>query len=417
MQINKSILENQLRLLTIPLAGTETVTVLVLVGTGSKHELEEQAGISHFLEHLMFKGTKKRPSTKIISEELDSVGGMFNAFTGNEATGYWVKSEKAHLNLALDVISDMLSSSKLENLEIDRERGVILEEIKMYQDIPQEYVGELFEKLLYENQPAGRPVIGYPKNIKSFTRKNFVDYLASQYKSSNIIIAIAGNFASADLNINKFFGSFKPGIIKDKPGVTENQDRPQEMVFLKKTDQTHLCLGFRAKNARHKDRYALMVLANVLGGMMSSRIWLSVRERQGLAYYVKTHYEKNSDTGYIVTQAGVAHNKIKPALNAILKEYANAHKISLPELTKAKENLKGKLLINLEASEEVANFAAGQELLRQKILTPSQIIAKINKISSSDIERVAQETFQNKNLNLCLITPKKSSYLSPLSLK
>jgi len=161
----------------------------------------------------------------------------------------------------------------------------------------------------------------------------------------------------------------------------------------------------------------LMVLANVLGGMMSSRIWLSVRERQGLAYYVKTHYEKNSDTGYIVTQAGVAHNKIKPALNAILKEYANAHKISLPELTKAKENLKGKLLINLEASEEVANFAAGQELLRQKILTPSQIIAKINKISSSDIERVAQETFQNKNLNLCLITPKKSSYLSPLSLK
>lgn len=413
MRIIKSKLKNGARLIKIPMPSTETVTVLVLVGTGSKYESKEQAGISHFLEHLMFKGTKKRPTTLAISEELDKVGGVFNAFTGDEYTGYWAKMDKSHLVLALDIISDILQNSLFKSSEIERERGVILEEIKMYKDIPMQYVGQLFEKLLYGNQPAGRSIIGFAKNIRNFKRKDFIDYYNSQYKTDNIVICIAGNIEK--LKDIKF--DFKSGKPKSKLAVREIQIKPNVFVHKKQTDQTHLCLGVRAYDMKHKDSYALSLLATILGGMMSSRMWISIREREGLAYYIKTSYERSTDTGYLVTQAGVDHNKIKKAVSAILNEYKKADKVSEKELNKAKENIKGKLLMGLESSDAVASFIANQELLTLKTLTPEQIIDKINKVTIYDIKRVAKDIFQNRNLNLCLITPKQLNYQPILLLK
>lgn len=409
MKIIKSKLENGIRLVEAPMPGTETVTVLVLVRTGARNEAKDIAGISHFLEHLMFKGTKKRPNTKIISEELDRVGGVFNAFTGEEFTGYWAKVGKNHIDLVLDILSDMLENSLLKPSEIERERGVILEEIKMYKDMPMQYISRLFEKLLY----GGQPVIGNQKTVKSFKRQDFINYFDKQYKTQDIVICIAGNFG----RIGRLPFRFKAGKAQGKLEIREVQAKPKILLHKKQTDQTHLCLGVRAYGLFHPDRYALALIASILGGMMSSRMFISIRERQGLAYYIKTTIEQYTDCGYLVTQAGVDHNKIEQTISAIMKEYKKAGRVSKLELDKAKENIKGKLLMGLESSDAVASFIAGQELLTGKILTPQQISARIDKVSPQDIKRVAEDIFQEDKLNLCLITPRQSNYQPLLFLK
>ena len=414
MKLIKTTLKNGLRVVKVPMQGTETVTAIVLVGTGSKHEKKETSGLSHFLEHMMFKGTKKRPSTKILTEILDRVGGVYNAFTGEEYTGYWIKVDSSHSDLALDVLSDMLLNSKIPSGEIEREKGVILEEIKMYQDRPMDYVGELWEKLLYGNQPAGWPIIGNKKTVTSFKRKDFVKYFGDQYKAENMVVVLAGNVGK--LNVEKYFGSVKSGEFGGKPEVKVNQKKPGVLVYKKAVDQTHLIVGFRAYNLFHKDRYALTLLASILGGMMSSRIWLSVRERQGLAYSVRTMADMSTDCGSLLTQAGVGHSKVEQAVSAIMKEYKKIRdkKVSKSELDKAKENLRGKLLIGMEASDAVATSFAMQEVLTGKLVTPKQIINRVNKVTPSDIQRVARDVFKEDGLNLCMITNEERGNLDKL---
>ncbi len=408
----KTILKNGLRIITIPLKNTNTVTVLVLVGTGSKYETKEINGISHFLEHMFFKGTKKRPNTLKIAETLDKIGGAYNAFTGKEYTGYWAKVDFKHLDLALDWVSDIFLNSKLEQKEMEREKGVILEEIKMYLDTPMKHIQELWEKLLYGDQPAGWFIIGEKENIIKLNREKLLNYFKTHYLAENTVVCVAGNIKSKGIKekIKKYFKNIHKGNLKPKLKVIEEQKSPQSLIHFKKTDQTHLCLGVRGYDLFSPQRYAQTLLAVILGGNMSSRLWISVRERRGLAYYIHTSSENATDTGYLVTQAGVDHQNVEQVIDLILKEYRalKNKKITQAELQKAKDYIKGNISLSLESSDSQASFYGFQELLCGKILTLKQKFSKIDKVSVKDIQKTAQDIFQPEKLNLALIGPFKN---------
>ncbi len=407
----KTKLKNGLRVLTVPVKNTKTVTTLLLVGAGSKYEARENNGVSHFLEHMFFKGTKKRPDTLKLIEPLDKVGGSYNAFTSQEFTGYWAKLASRHLDIAMDWISDIYLNSKFEQAEINRERGTILQELNMYLDTPMRYVSDLWTSLLYGDQPAGWRIIGQEKVIKKIKRQDFISYLKSHYSSQNTIIVVAGAVEHQEIvkKVNSYFKEMNTLPVKDKLAVQEKQTRPQVLVHYKKTDQTHLHLGWRGYHLFHPDKYALGLLAIILGGNMSSRMFISVRERQGLAYYIGTSADLDTDTGSLFTKAGVDNLKAEKAIATILKEYTKIKKskVSPAELKKAKEYVKGTALISMESSDEQASYYGFQELLTDRILTLEEKFAKIDAVSVDDIQRVAQDLFQPKNLNLALIGPFK----------
>jgi predicted Zn-dependent peptidase len=407
----KTILENSLRIITAPFKSTKTVSVLILVGTGSKYETKEINGISHFLEHMFFKGTKRRPTTLKLVEPLDRIGGVYNAFTSQEYTGYWVKVAAEHLDLALDWISDINLNSKIEQEEIDRERGTILQEINMYLDTPASYISDVWTDLLYGDQPAGWRVIGREEVIKKIQRSDFIKYLKEHYSSKNTIVAVAGqiNHKTVIDKAKKYFQRISEREAKDKPPVKEKQDRPRVLVHYKETDQTHLYLGFRAYDIFHPDKYALGLLGVILGGNMSSRMWISVRERQGLAYYISSGVDTATDSGALYTRAGVDNQRLGKAIKTILGEYKKMvrQKVSPSELKKAKDYTKGTTLIGMESSDEQAAFYGFQELLTGEILTLKEKFAKIDKVTINDIQRVAKDIFRPEKLNLALIGPFK----------
>jgi len=414
MNFKKTTFKNGLRLITAPMKDTNTVTVIVAVAAGSKYETRNLNGLSHFLEHMFFKGTKKRPKTKDIAETLDAVGGEYNAYTSQESTAYFAKVDKEHIRLALDVVSDIYLNSKLDAKEIEKERGVILQEVNMYEDTPMLLVQEDFERLLYGDQPAGWRVIGTKENIAGFRRKDFVRYMGKFYNASNTVVCIAGNFADAGeagviRETEKIFSKMRKNNENKKQKTAEKQEKPALKIKRKKTDQVHLVLGFRGYNMFHPDRFALALLANILGGTMSSRLFLSVRERLGLAYYVSASSEEYSDCGYFSVRAGVDTDKIKikKTVKTIIAEIKKirARGVSEKELKKAKDNLRGKMALSLESSDEVASFLAGQELARREIKTPEEILAKIEKVRRNDILKVAKNLFAEEKLNLALIGP------------
>lgn len=407
----KTILKNGLRIITVPQKSTETVTVLVLVGTGSKYETRDICGASHFLEHLFFKGTKKRPNSLAVAEPLDKIGGIYNAFTGEEYTGYFAKIENSQIELALDWVSDIYLNSLLPAKEIEKERGVIIEEINMYLDTPMIYIGELWKKILYGDQPAGWEVAGTKESVAKIKRTELLNYMESQYVASNTIICVAGKIIPSQIinRIKKYFSKIKKTKPKFKTPVIEKQNKPQFLLFSKETDQAQLALGVRAYNLFHPQRYALELLAVILGGMMSSRLFEEIRTKLGIAYYVRTVVGNDSDTGYLVTSAGIDNKNIEKAILTILKEYKkiSQRKVPIKELKKAKDNVKGRMALELESSDAQASFYAGQELLEKKTLTPEEIFAKIDKVTASDIQKVAKDIFRPEKLNLALIGPFK----------
>lgn len=414
MHFKKTILKNGLRVITVPMKDTNTVTVIVAVAAGSKYETKDSNGLSHFLEHMMFKGTKKRPKTKDIAGALDAVGGEFNAFTSEEITAYYAKVDKEHIGLAVDVVSDIYLNSKIEAREIERERGVILQEINMREDTPMVDVQEEFEHLLYGDQPAGWKVIGTKENIIRVQQKDFLDYRKKFYNAGNTIVCVCGNFDSKGekeviRELGKVFAKMRKNGANKKQKTVERQSKPALKIKHKKTDQVHLILGFRGYDMFHSDRYILALLANILGGGMSSRLFLAVRERLGLAYYVKASSEEYSDCGYFAVAAGVdtSRAKIEKTVKTILKQIKTVRDkgVSESELRKAKDNVRGKMALSLESSDEVASFLAGQELSRREIKKPDEIMAEIEKVKKSDILRVAREVFVNEKLNLALIGP------------
>lgn len=405
----KTTLKNGLRVITVPLKNTQAVTVLALVGVGSKYEDKEINGISHFLEHMFFKGTKKRPGPKEIAETLDKVGGEYNAFTGEEYTGYYARVESSHLDLALDWVSDILLNSILPEAQVKKEKKVVTEEINMYLDNPMAYVQSLWKKVLYGDQPAGRDIAGTKKTIKAMNRKKLVQYMKEHYNASNSLVCIAGKIDPKQSlkKIEQYFGSLNKARKIKNFEVIEKQIKPKALLYYKKTDQTHICLGARAYNIFHPDRYALQVLATLLGGMMSSRMFLEIREKMGLAYYVSTSIETNPDTGFILTRAGVDNKKAKEAVKAILKEYKkiSEKEPTEKELQKAKDYFKGKTALSLETSEDLAFFCGIQEILKKEILLPEQILKEIDKVKTKDVLRVAKNVFAPEKINLALIGP------------
>lgn len=409
----KTTLKNGLRIVVVPQKSSQTVTALALVGTGSKYETKDTSGISHFLEHMYFKGTEKRPSPLAVAETMDKLGGVFNAFTSEEYTGYYAKVASSQAETALEWVADIYLNSLLPAKEMEKEREVIIEEINMYLDTPMLYVGELWKTLLYGDQPAGWDVTGTKESVSRISRRQLFDYMKSQYVAGNTIVCLSGrvSLSQAKNMVKKYFSGIKSRENQQKPPVFEGQRKPESISHFKETDQTHLILGVRTfYSVFHPQKYAAELLGVILGGMMSSRMFSEIREKLGLAYYIKTSVEADTDTGYLATTTGVDNSRVEKAIKSILREYKRISKTKVPatELKKAKENLKGKLSISLESSDAKAFFYAGQELLEKRIMTPQEIFKKIDKVSASDILKVAKDVFREDRLNLALIGPFKN---------
>lgn len=395
----------------MPLRDATSVTVLALFATGSKYETKDINGLSHFLEHMMFKGTKKRPTALAIGEELDRVGGFSNAFTSEEKTGYWIKVDWTKLDLALDIVSDMLINSKFDKKEMDKERGVIIEEMNMVKDAPRRYVWDLLGNLMYGDQPAGWDVLGTKEIISKVSREKLIEYYKKQYGAGNMTLIVAGKFEQKTIlrKIEKYFKKLNLRKPHDKPKVVETQNHPESLIHLKQTDQTHFCLSFRAFDIFDERRYPLAVLSSILGEGMSSRLFTRIREKHGLVYTIFSANDHMTDTGMLAIYAGVNNEKVQKALTETLDEIKKikAKGVTPAELKKAKDNFKGKTLIGLETSDEWASFVGGQEIITKKILMPEEILKKINKVTNKDIVAVAREVFKNEKMNLALIGPFK----------
>ncbi|MCK5096243.1 MAG: insulinase family protein [Candidatus Pacebacteria bacterium] len=413
MKHKKTVLENGLRIVTIPMKDNPTVTVMVLVEAGSKYETKEINGISHFLEHLCFKGTEKRLMPSDISTELDGLGAQTNAFTGHEFTGYYAKVATKHLSKTLDIISDLYLNPTLPAEEIEREKGVILDEINMYEDLPPRHVEDLFMKVLHGDHPAGWEIIGSKENVKKMTREDIVSYRSKHYVAEGTVVVVAGGgFDQKKLikDIEKKFetvSSLKKG---KKKKVIEKQDKPNIVIENKKTDQTHLFLGVRTFRMNSKNKAALKVLAGILGGGMSSRLFRKLREEMGVGYYIHASSEFFTDHGHLAANTGVCNERAGEVVGAILGEFKKMTEdiVDEKELKKVKDYLTGNIMLGLESSDSIAEYHGVQEVLKKDITEPKKLVADLQDVTASDVRAVARKIFKNDRLNLALIGPFKN---------
>ena len=411
MKYIKKILKNGLRVVTVPMADNPTVTVLVLVEAGSKYETKKINGISHFLEHMCFKGTEKRPKAIDISKELDAIGSQYNAFTAQEYTGYYAKSDAKHFKQIFDIVSDIYLNSTFPETEMQKEKGVIIEEINMYEDMPPRHVQDLMMELLYGNQPAGWNIAGEKKNILEMKRDDFTTYKKAHYlpKATTIVVAGKVNEKEVMQEINKIFGKIPAGKKSPKIKVKEKQTKPEVLIKFKKTDQTHFVLGLRSFDLFDKKNSVLSVLGGVLGGGMSSRLFQKLREEMGVGYYVRVYNDSFTDHGFFQVSAGVDNKRINEVITAVLEECRRLKNVLVgeEELNKVKECLIGNMKLSLESSDDIANFYGGQELLKKEIKNAEEKAKGIRKVNAQQIQALAKEIFQNKKLNLALIGPFK----------
>ncbi|RJR24660.1 insulinase family protein [Candidatus Microgenomates bacterium] len=402
-------LPNKLRVVSVPMEGISSATVLVLVGAGSRYEDKEKAGLSHFLEHMIFKGTQKRPSAFEISSLVDSVGAENNAFTSKDHTGYYIKIQNRHLELAFDILSDTLKNSLYLEEEINRERGTIIEEINLYEDTPLYKIDDVFYDVMFGDTPLGWSIAGSKETVSNIKREDFLSYTKRMYQAKDMVLVIAGNFKEEEAKklSEKYFSSIVEGEKEKFEKFEGSQEKPRVKVLNKKTDQAHLYLGYPAFSFHDPDKTALNVASAILGGGMSSRFFIQVRERRGLAYYVRSSTDYFEETGLIAASAGVNLHKINEVVKVLLEEFGKVKKgdVSEDELKKAKEFLKGRLALRLENSRSVAGWYAEKLLLEREIETPDQVFEKIEKITTSDIERVANRVFDENKINLAVIGP------------
>ncbi len=420
MKFSKNILKNGLRVVTIPMKDNPTVTVLVLVEAGSKYEEKGVNGISHFLEHMCFKGTIKRPKAIDISKELDALGSQYNAFTAQEYTGYYAKSDARHFSKIFDVVSDIYLNSTFPDAEMQKEKGVIIEEINMYEDMPNRHVQDLMMKLLYKNQPAGWNIAGEKKNILKMKRSDFVNYKKMHYLPEATVLVISGQVEEKNVlkEVNRVFGHIPRGKKVGKIKTKDIQSRSEALIKWKSTDQTHFVLGMRSYDFFNKKSPALSVLSGILGGGMSSRLFQKLREEMGVGYYVRAYNDAFTDHGFLQISAGVDNKRIYEVLKAVIKE-CNILKNELvgkEELEKVKEYLIGNMKLSLESSDDIANFYGGQELLKKELKNIEEKAREIRHVDSKEIQALARDIFQDKKLNLAIVGPfkEKKSFLKIL---
>ena len=402
--------KNGLRVLLAPMTETKAVTVLVLAKVGSRYETKDINGVSHFVEHLMFKGTKKRPTTLRISKELDSIGAEYNAFTSKDHTGYYIKARADKQELALEMLSDILFNSKFEAKEIDRERGVIVEEINMYEDNPMMYMEDLFEQTVFGDHPLGWNIAGPKEIIRKVSRTKIFNYYKKYYQPANMMVVVAGNITDQTKTlVKRYFSRHSVGKFGNNgfKKAAARQNKPQVQIMKKQTEQAQMALGFPAYSYYNSRIYALYLMSVIIGGNMSSRLFTNIRERKGLCYFIRATANIYQDTGTFMIQAGLDKLRLNAAISEILKELSKLKKngVSHQELRKAKDYLAGKLTLKLESSDDVAAWLAKQELLENRIITPDKLMAKLAKVTRQEISRVAKDIIKQNKLNLALIGP------------
>ena len=413
MKYKLKTLKNGLKIITVPMIDNPTVTVIVAVGTGSLNEKKSIMGISHFLEHMTFKGTVKRPTAFSISSELDAIGAESNAFTDKEITAYFAKADKTHLDTVLDVVSDLYLNPTLPADELEKERGVILQEYKMYLDNPKWTVDEVWEAHLYGDTPAGWNIVGIPETIASVQQKDFLNYRKTFYVASNTTVVVAGNINTAEIEkkVEKIFAQIPVSPTGKKNATKEKkQTKPEVHIEFKETDQTHLVLGVRSFDAFDNRNKTMRVLRGVLSSGMSSRLFQKMREELGICYYVYASQDGYMDHGHFSVHAGVDQKRLPIAVEAILVELRKivTEPISKEELLKVKEGMIGRMNLSIESSDDVAQMFARRSAEGKELLTPEQVAKEIRAVTAEDIQKLAKELFVDKNLNLVVLGKHKN---------
>jgi predicted Zn-dependent peptidase len=408
----KIILKNGLRILLVPQPENLAATVLILVRAGSEYEMKHQNGVSHFLEHMMFKGTTDRPEPGMIAHELTTLGAQFNAFTGTEYTGYYAKAQAEKLPKILEIVSDLYLHPLFNEAEIEKERGVIIQEVNMYKDDLPARAQRDFARLVYGDQPAGWDVGGEKPIIQMLARHDFVSYRNQRYVMSGTVVIVAGKFGEATTvaQIKKYFGALPRHTAPAKKKTVERQLAPKIKLHFKESDQAHIVLGFRAFDMFDERRYALRVLADLLGGGMSSRLFARIREKMGAAYYIWAAADLSLDHGLLTVSAGADRKRMEEVIRAILEECRILRDDAVPEkeLQKSKDHMIGGLVLGLETSDDLASFYGGQEVLTGGILSPTVLTDRIRKVTARDVQKVARAILKDEGLNLAVVGPYKS---------
>ena len=405
---HKTTLDNGLRVITTTMPHTRSVSVCFFIGVGSRYETDAEAGVSHFIEHLCFKGTPKRPSARDVSAAIEGVGGILNGGTDKELTVYWCKVAQPHFPLALEVLIDILLHSRFDPQDIERERQVIIEEINMIKDSPSQQVNLLIDDLLWPGHPLGRDIAGSKESVAAITRDMMLDYQASQYLPSNTVVSIAGNMKhqEAVTAVSQALANWTNQ--KPRPGYSAytEQPNPRLQVERRDTEQAHLCLALPGLNLFHPRRYTLDLLNAILGAGMSSRLFTEIRDKLGLAYSIHSYAEYLLDSGGVIIYAGVEPKNLPLAIKAILKELSRLkEKVPEAEISKAKELIKGRLLLSMEDTHHVANWLGGQEILTGRIFTVDQVVSIIDAITAEELKELAQELLVGSQLRLAVVGP------------
>ncbi len=401
-------------MIVTPMPSLESATLTVWVRVGSRNEEKERGGVSHFLEHVVFKGGKKYKDAQEVSHATDSIGAESNAGTSQEWTNFYIKCQASKMESAFDILSDILLYPKLTEQDIDVERGVILEEIAMKNDNPMDKIGDIFADLIFEGNPLSWDISGSKETVTNIKRQDFVDFRRGFYTASNIVITVSGGVEVKEIeNITKkYFSKLKPNTIKDPIKFVASQNKPKLKVEYKKGEQAHLILGFLGHHRRHPDRYAEGLLATILGRGMSSRLFTEIREKRGLAYAVGTSISRFIDTGVFDTYAGVNPNKAEETIKVILDQSYGVRDGKFPikkkELDKAKEYIKGKTALALEDTSSVNDYIGQRALFLPKIDTPHEYFKKIDKVTVEEVYKAAKDIFRPEKLNLAIIGPYKS---------
>jgi predicted Zn-dependent peptidase len=402
-------LDNGLRVVTADMPQAQSVTCAVMLAAGSRYETADTNGIAHFAEHMFFKGTERRPTARDIAGEIDAIGGEFNAFTGKEYTGYYVKCAAESRDIALDVLVDMLRHSKFDPQEIDREKGVIVEEMNMYFDTPRDYIGGVYDALLYGDQPLGWDIIGRKETVRSATRDTFFGYLDRWYRPERMVVGVGGRIGEGLLErLEELLGDLpQAGTGQPSPVEVGRDGTPRVRLHTKQSDQAHICIGLYSYPLRHPDRYALQLLASVLGGGMSARLFTEVRERRGLAYYVFGLNHSYTDTGTLYAQAGVDINRIDEAIETVARELRKIAEESIPEdeFEKGRSFTKGRFVLQLESPQGLIMFGLRREVLEGETVDPDEVLAALDAVTVADVQRVARDVIEGQGLNLALIGP------------
>ncbi len=413
MKYSKRVLPNGLTVIEVPSQDNESVVVDFFVKTGSRSESAEENGISHFLEHFLFKGTKKYPTALAISELVDSIGGEMNANTGKEHTQYYIKAASKHLPMIFEVLTDMLQNPLLDAEELEREKGVIIEEINMYKDNPMAEIDNILEGTMWPKDALGRDIAGTKETVSKFTRDMFVDYIGRHYQTSNMILGVSGKYSQRDLNglIRSYWLKVPKHRFHKWDKVADMQASPRCKIQFKDTEQAHLSLGFKGFPYNDKRNGAVSVLAAILGGGMSSRLFIEVRERRGLAYYVRAFPGSYQDTGVFSINGGVQVGKITEALTVILEELKKIKNVPVDEkeLTKAKEYIKGKSTIALEDNQVRLDWFLERAAFYKTIETPAEAFRRIDAVTAEDVRKVANDLFCDKGSTLAVIGPFKDA--------